>query len=315
MRAITGRGWLSWDHRWSGYGWLPGALQEIAGNGALKSTLAQGLGARLVESLDEIARTAEMAGVLPKLSDEAMKGAAVFLAHGIGQGWKRNRILRIWTDIGRLNPAKQVSAFEDLMRWIAEGERAKIPGWVEFLRNGPGTGGLGPRATQGAYAVLEYLSKDLKWKNIAELERPLGRCFFIPWLGRSRCQRYVDIVVRELDDAGRLTGREVFKEVKNLKAEATFGFGSQVKFDINQAIQAAGTLADGSVDLSKLATELARREYVLRGSAQEMAAVITGLQNKIKAVLRSSGPAAEQLASKVKITPLSSPIWRIETDA
>ena len=39
-----------------------------------------------------------------------------------------------------------------------------------------------------------------------------------------------------------------------------------------------------------------------------MAGVISGLQNKIKSVLRAAGPNAEQLYNRVKITPLSLPL-------
>lgn len=284
---------------------LDNALGEIASNTALQGTLQRGLHSRLVSTLDEVARLGQAAGVIPRLSDDVVKGIAVLSAHGLNRQWRWNRVLKTWIDVGRLGPAKQAEAFENMMRWVAEGERAKIPGWSAFLAGGPGAGVFAWK-TQGAYAVLEYLSKNLQWKNIVELERGVGRCIFRPWLGRCTYQRYIDIVAREADEFGNL--REVFKEVKNLKAEASFSFASQVTFDVGGALNATARGADGLLDFKDLAARLGQIEYVLRGSPDEMAAVIRGLQAKIRQVLRAGGPAAEQLAPKVKVSPLSLPL-------
>jgi hypothetical protein len=194
-----------------------------------------------------------------------------------------------------------------MMTWIAEGERVNIPGWRQFLSTGPGGGGYwSANSTRGAYFELEYLSRELKWTNVVELERGLGRCTPLPWLGPGVCryQRYVDIVVRETDAAGNV--REVFKEHKNLSADATFGFGSQVKFDVQSVLQESLILNGGRLVETDLASRLGQIEYVLGGSPEEMAAVISGLTRRIEKVL--SALKAQHLAKHVKITPLNLPL-------
>jgi hypothetical protein len=64
--------------------------------------------------------------------------------------------------------------------------------------------------------------------------------------------------------------------------------------------------ATGAIIPERLAARLGQMEYVLRGSPEEMAAVITGLTKKIEKVLRSKD--AEKFAKNVKITPLSLPL-------
>ncbi|MBN2264411.1 MAG: LamG domain-containing protein, partial [Candidatus Aminicenantes bacterium] len=265
------------------------------------------LGRGVVLALDEIALSAPAGTVASKLSDEAMKGMAVLVGHGSTRGWKANRVLRIWDDLGHLEPNKQVQGFQDMMQWIAEGDRRNIKGWVEFLANGPGTsaGLLGRNNTKGAYATLQYLNDVQKWKDIVELERPLGRCRPMWWLaGLCRFERYVDIVAHEADAAGNV--REVFKEIKNLREGASFGFGSQVKFDVNKVLQESLNLNGGRLVETDLVRRLGQLEYVLRGSPEEMAAVMSGLAKRIESVL--SALEAQHLAKHVKITPLSLPL-------
>jgi hypothetical protein len=181
-----------------------------------------------------------------------------------------------------------------MMKWIREGEPHRIPGWVDFLAKGPGT--LPMHGTGGAYTVLEYLSKHLQWRNIVELERGVGRRWPIPWApGRFWYERYIDIVVRD----GAV---EKFIEIKNLHAGAAFTFASQVAFDIGRAMTAAGG------NLTQLAQRLAQHEYVLRGDASQMAAVIAGVREKIRKVLLVAGPQSAQHVNEVKITPLGWPL-------
>ncbi len=125
------------------------------------------------------------------------------------------------------------------------------------------------------------------------------------WCGGSRiaqtvCQRYIDVVVKEPDALGNV--REVSKEIKNLKADAPFSFGPQVKFDVGEALQESLRANGGRLVESDLARRLGQLEDVLRGSPGEMAAVVNGLRKKIEEVLVSKG--AEQLAKHVQVTPL-----------
>jgi hypothetical protein len=264
-------------------GTITGAMKQIEASSELRGTIASGLGARIVAQLDEVATTSTVTGAATRLSADAMYGTAVFLARGMRSGWKPTRLSRTWSDLGRLNREKQFQAFEDMMKWVAEGERKGIKGWNEFLGSGPGRGGFGPQSTQGAYFVLEYLSRKMKWENIVELERGIGKC--APLRSRPsiiRCDRYVDIVSKKIVGG---VEREVRKELKNLSAGAVYRAGSQVKFDVDDIVQASLRANNGEIVDADLIERLSRLEYVLRGSPDQMKAAVSSLRKKIGDVL------------------------------
>lgn len=286
---------------------ITGALGEISRNPVLRDTVASGLGARIVARLDEIAGTAAVSDAVIKLSPDAMYGMSVFLARGMKGGWKTTRLSRTWSDLGQLNRQKQLQAFDDMMKWIAEGERVNlasierggIKGWNAFLAGGPGRGGFGPQSTQGASFVLEYLSRKMKWQNIAELERGLGKCSPLRWRPSvTRCERYVDIVASATDSRGG----ELLKELKNLSAGATYRSTAQVRFDIDNVLKESLAANNGEFVRDDLIKRLSRLEYVLRGSEAQMKTAMTSLRRQIAEHLGPDG--FSELADYVRIEPL-----------
>jgi hypothetical protein len=276
------------------------ALAEIGRSSELGGTVAAGLGARVVAHLDEIARTANVPEAATKLSANAMFGVTTFLARGMKGSWKPTRLSRTWSDLGRLSADKQFQAFEKMMTWVAEGERAGIKGWNAFLAGGPGRGGFGPQSTQGAYFVLEYLSRKMKWKDIVELERGIGKCSPLRYRPSvTRCQRYVDIVAQVLTPSGK---REILKELKSLSAGATYRASSQVKFDIAEVLRQSLEANGGRIVKDDVAERLGRLEYVLRGSAQEMKTAMSSLKRQIAEHLSAEG--LSELAERVVIDPV-----------
>ena len=252
--------------------------------------------AHLVESLDRINEFSKLGGAPAVFSDEALKGMAVFLAHGLARArpWKRTRLLNMWRDFALLNPATQHAAFENMMRWIGEGEKYKIPGWVDFLSKGPGT--LRRASTKGSYAVLQYLSQHLKWQNIVELERGVGRSWPRRWApGQLQYDRYVDIVVLE-------RGVEAYKEVKSLsRGILDRRFVSQLTFDIGRVLRQVRRVGD-AVDFPDLVARLEKHEYVVDGTAATFTDVKRLILETVETVLRKEG--AEQYAKHVRINPL-----------
>jgi hypothetical protein len=215
-----------------------------------------------------------------KIGDEALEGMAVWLSHAAAHGWQVSRVKKMWHDIqvagAALGPEQQLERLNSLFRWILEGEAKGVKGWVDFIGKGGGT--LAVRSTTGMYNVLEHLA-DIKWQNVVELERGVGKRTCIPWLGGQRCwfERYIDIVLSD-----PVKG-EIFRELKNLKDGARFGFGGEALKDLTRALEAAQ--GPNGYNKAELIAQLSRIEYYLRGSSQQMDKVLRGLRGKIERTL------------------------------
>jgi hypothetical protein len=220
---------------------------------------------------------------------------AIFMTRVIGprpfQGL--TRVPNIIADIAaRAPPQQQAQVASNLFTWIKQGEEAFVKAgiddaWELFLRKGPGT--LPGVSTSGNYHVLDYMANVIGFQAVKDLEVRVGRRFF-------------DLVVEKtIQTASGPATRRVFIELKNLAAFSGFGFGNQVSKDISGAIIRSRILTDGKV--SDLIEQLEGIEYVLRGSPQEMAQVIQGIESTIQKILAPHG--LQHLASHVRIDALS----------
>jgi hypothetical protein len=181
----------------------------------------------------------------------------------------------------------------NLFTWIKQGEEAFVKAgiddaWELFLRKGPGT--LPAFSTSGNYHVLDFMANVVGFQAVKDLEVRVGRRLF-------------DLVVEKtIQTAEGPATRRVFIELKNLAAFSRFGFGNQVAKDIGGALVRAGFVQGGRKSVDDLIRELESIEYVLRGSSQEMAQVIMGIEVTIDKILAKHG--LQHLLPKVRITPL-----------
>ena len=284
-------------------GTLDNVLAEVAANPNFQSAVIQRrMVPRLLESLDEIAGMAEKAGVSGALSDNAIRGIAVMIGHGVDRGWRKNRILNIWAHCGKLNPTLHAAGFDEMMGWIAEGEKHNIKGWVSFLGKGPGTLGESPNATRGAWSVLKRITEagGVGWPNVVELERGVGQPRKIlqrGWL-RTVYPRYIDIVKRLQD------GTEGFEELKTL-SKPTREFLPQLDFDIvEEVIRVTPRLPDGrTLNAAEFARLFGKHEYSIRASGATYG-VMKGIIHERISTLLSSYPNVAHLATSFKVNPL-----------
>ena len=275
---------------------------SLAKNPDIAGVVGEGLAVRILHSLDEVAQ----AGVgAAKLGPDTIRGMGVVLGYQMKRGWKSTRVLQIWKDLGVLKPAEQLQAFEKMMGWIAQGDAKRIPGWDRFVSQAT-KATLNGNVTKGGYAVLEHLAEDLKWQNIVALERGLGTPRWRTVFGKTFLvyPRYADVVVREtvLDpQTGRAVTREVYREIKNLRVGAEFSkrFASEVAFDIDAVVRAAGENEDA------LRRGLGRLQYFFRGDEQAMALVARELRTHLESLL---GPGLDRFVSDVGIYFMRKPL-------
>jgi hypothetical protein len=263
-------------------------VAQVLKHADLAAVSADELACRMLMSLDDIA---EAGGGAVRFAPETLRGMAIVRGFSMLRGWRANRISKLWRDFGELTkafpqPETRIAAFEQFLGWIAEGQTKGIKGWERFLQKATGAGLPNGNTTKGYFATLDYLATEIKWQNVVELERGIGKSWKRPIGDRviTCYPRYVDVVVQET--VGGVT-REVFREIKNLRqgAEISKRFKAEVMVDIREAI----TLAGGrGADPKDVADQFLRRQYLFRGSPSETAQIMADLRQEIVKVLPGS---------------------------